>query len=166
MTKSPKTGKTFKSFFYIKKVDKLDIGNYHFISLLPHQYKLQTKIIKNRLTNKFDSCQPPEQAGFRKSFSTTDQLHYIKIVVEKCIEHKIQNFWLSRAMSSIPGTKQSKDWLQIKKYFELYLQSGHTESKYKRGPRSSKDQNRLGVWQVNTISPKLFTSALEDIFRN
>ncbi|XP_050449705.1 uncharacterized protein LOC126850606 [Cataglyphis hispanica] len=73
-----------------KKGDKLNIENYRLISLLPHSYKLLTKIIINRLTNKFDSYQPPEQARFRKDYSTIEQIQNIKTLIEKCTEYNVQ----------------------------------------------------------------------------
>lgn len=43
---------------------------YLLTSLLPHPYEFLTKIIFNRLTNKFDQYLSSKQAGFWKSFST------------------------------------------------------------------------------------------------
>lgn len=43
-----------------KKGDKLKLDNYRPISLVPHPYKLLTKIITNSLSNKFDNYQPVE----------------------------------------------------------------------------------------------------------
>ncbi|XP_042886328.1 uncharacterized protein LOC122262382 [Penaeus japonicus] len=48
-----------------------------------------TKIIGSRITRSLNESQPREQAGFRKSFSTTDHLHVINQLIEKCAEYKI-----------------------------------------------------------------------------
>lgn len=46
-----------------KKCDNTNIENYRPISLLTHLYKLHTKIITNRLTDKLDVYQSVKQAG-------------------------------------------------------------------------------------------------------
>ena len=59
-----------ESIILFKKGDITNIENYRPISLLSQMYKLFTRIIANRLTNKLDSYQSVEQAGFRKGYST------------------------------------------------------------------------------------------------
>lgn len=83
------TGKLPKNFCHSniillhKKGDRSDIGNYRPISLVSHIYKLFIKTIENRISSQLDSHQPPEQAGFRPAFSTTDHLHTLNQIVEK-----------------------------------------------------------------------------------
>jgi len=72
-----------------KKGDRANMENYRPISLLSIFYKLLTKIITNRLTQKFDFYQPIEQAGFRKGFSTTDHIQTLRTLIEKCNEYNI-----------------------------------------------------------------------------
>jgi len=52
-----------------KNGDNTDIENYRPISRLSHLYKLHTKIITNRLTNKLDTYQPVEKAELRKGLA-------------------------------------------------------------------------------------------------
>ena len=52
-------------------------------------YKLFTKIITTRLEKKLDENQPREQAGFRRKYSTTDSIHAINQLKEKCREYNI-----------------------------------------------------------------------------
>ena len=59
-----------------KKGDISNIENYRPISLLSQMYKLFTRTIANRLTNKLDSYQPVEQAGFRKGYSIYGAISY------------------------------------------------------------------------------------------
>ena len=51
--------------------------------------KLFTKIITTRLEKKLDENQPREQAGFRSKYSTTDHIHAINQLKEKCCEYNI-----------------------------------------------------------------------------
>ena len=51
-------------------------------------YKLFTKIT-TRLEKKLDENQPREQAGFRSKYSTTDHMHAINQLKEKCREYNI-----------------------------------------------------------------------------
>lgn len=73
-----------------KKGDNTDIENYRPISLLCHLHKLLMRIITNRITPKFDQYQPVEQAGFRKGYSTLDQLQTLKLLLEKVNEYNIE----------------------------------------------------------------------------
>lgn len=62
-----------------KKGDKLNISNYHPVSLLSHP-----SLIQISYSQKFDDYQPWEQAGFRKGCSTIEQVQNIKTLIEKC----------------------------------------------------------------------------------
>ena len=66
---------------FFKKGNIKDIKNY--------MYKLFTKIITTRLEKKLDENQTREQAGFRNKYSTTDHIHAINQLKEKCHEYNI-----------------------------------------------------------------------------
>ena len=87
----PKTRKEANNFYgdIFKKGNRKDIKNYRPICLLSNMYKLFTKIITTRLENKLDENQPREQAGFRSKYSTTDHIHAINQLKEKCREYNI-----------------------------------------------------------------------------
>ena len=74
---------------FFKKGNRKDIKNYRPICLLSNMYKLFTKIITTRLEKKLDENQPREQAGFRSKYSTTDHIHAINQLKEKCREYNI-----------------------------------------------------------------------------
>ncbi|KAK6041107.1 hypothetical protein COOONC_21388 [Cooperia oncophora] len=62
------------------------------ISCLSTLYKVLTRIFTDRLTATIEekSILPPEQAGFRKHFSTIDHIHTINMITEKCHEFNIE----------------------------------------------------------------------------
>ena len=74
---------------FFKKGNRKDIKNYRPICLLSNMYKLFTKIITTRLEKKLDENQPREQAGFRSNYFTTDHIHAINQLKEKCCEYNI-----------------------------------------------------------------------------
>ena len=74
---------------FFKKGNRKDIKNYRPICLLSNMYKLFTKIITTRLEKKLDENQPREQARFRRKYSTTDHIHAINQLKEKCREFNI-----------------------------------------------------------------------------
>ena len=74
---------------FFKKGDNARLKNYRPISLLSHVYKLFSRVITNRLARRFDDFQPPEQAGFRKGFSTVDDIHTLRQVIQKSEEYNL-----------------------------------------------------------------------------
>ena len=74
---------------FFKKGNIKYIKNYRPIFLLSNVYKLFTKIITTRLEKKLDENQPREQGGFRSKYSTTDHIHAINLLQEKCREYNI-----------------------------------------------------------------------------
>ena len=74
---------------FFKKGNTKDIKNYRPICFLSNMYKLFTKIITTRLEKKLDENQHREQAGFRSKYSTTDHIHAINQLKEKCREYNI-----------------------------------------------------------------------------
>ena len=71
-----------------KKGDVKDIKNYRPISLLPHTYKVFTRIILARMQRELDENQPREQARFRAGFRTSDHLHTLSQIIEKAKEYR------------------------------------------------------------------------------
>uniref|UniRef100_A0A914Y5R3 Reverse transcriptase domain-containing protein n=1 Tax=Panagrolaimus superbus TaxID=310955 RepID=A0A914Y5R3_9BILA len=64
-----------KTILLYKKGNRLDIGNYRPISLLPVLYKILTRVIADRVQTSAENTHalPPEQAGFRRTYSTRIQ---------------------------------------------------------------------------------------------
>ena len=153
-----------------KKGNTSDIKNYRPISLLPIIYKVFSCILLQQILQTLDFYQPREQAGFRASFSTIDHLHVINHLQEKAHEYSISLCFAlvdyEKAFDSIEfepifhalkNHGVDKAYLDIIKY--LYHEATsvihlHTDSKKFRLQR--------GVRQGDNISPRLFTSCLQD----
>jgi len=72
-----------------KSGDRNKIDNYRPITLNTTTGKIFSKLIQARIYPLLDSQQPPEQAGFRKSYSTIEQLHTVNQLIEKGNEYQI-----------------------------------------------------------------------------
>lgn len=159
-----------------KKGDNTNIENYRPISLLSHLYKLLTKIITNRLTNKLDAYQPVEQAGFRKGFSTIDHLQSIRTLIEKTTEYNVPLHLafidFHKAFDSIETWAfiQAMDDARIDSRYTNLLKNIYENAtfhvKINEDLKTDKVKVNRGVRQGDTISPKLFTLALENIFKS
>ncbi|CAD6193241.1 unnamed protein product [Caenorhabditis auriculariae] len=108
----------------------------------------QWKIIVNRLEKKLDDFQPPSQAGFRRNFCCLDHIHTLTQVVEhyrKAFDSVEINAILNSLVAAGIPTK----------YIDLI-------EKVQRG---NVDYNPTAFDKRDTISPKLFSTALEDAMR-
>ena len=136
-------------------------------------YKLFTKIITTRLEKKLDGNQPREQAGFRSKYSTTDHIHAINQVKEKCREYNIplcvafvdyekafDSVQTQAILTSLQEQGIEDVYIEILK--DIYTDSSVTVHLHKEG---EKIRIKRGVRQGDTFSPKLFTATLESIFR-
>ena len=157
-----------------KKGDQRNLSNYRPISLLNNIYKLFTKIITNRISRTLDDNQPREQAGFRKGFSTTDHLHAVNQLIEKCAEYKIPLVVAlvdyNKAFDSveIPDVIEALQEQGVETVYVNVLQHIYKQAKsFIRLHQDSRPfQLSRGVRQGDTSSPKLFTACLEKVFRN
>ena len=62
--------------------------NYRTISLISHPSKVMLKIILNRLKPQAEKIIAEEQAGFRATKSTTEQIFSLQILCEKHLQHQ------------------------------------------------------------------------------
>ena len=68
----------------------MDVNNYRPISLASSIMKVFMSLLKNKCYKELDAHQRPEQAGFRKGYSTTDHLQAINQLVEKAREFNLE----------------------------------------------------------------------------
>lgn len=157
----------------LKKGNADDINNYRPISILSTIYKVFSKIILIRITQCLDEQQPPEQAGFRRGYSTTDHLHTMQQLIEKTNEYKLPLFIafidFQKAFDSINHQyvwqallKDGVDMRYINTIKKIYELSSARIKLDQLGSAFSIDN---GVKQGDCMSPKLFNSVLEHVFR-
>jgi len=60
--------------------------------LNPHASKILVKIIQGRLATHMEREMSVEQAGFRKSRGTSDQIANIRFIIEKAMEYGKRKF--------------------------------------------------------------------------
>ena len=156
-----------------KKGDIENIKNYRPISLLPVVYKIFTKIINNRLATTLDESQPREQAGFRSGYSTMDHIQVIREVISRTKEYAqplaIAFIDYEKAFDSVyPEAvidalyQQGIDPAYIATLTNIYREAQAVVNLHEVSPEFSTTK---GVRQGDSISPKLFTATLENVFR-
>ncbi|MBF2463452.1 reverse transcriptase family protein [Listeria welshimeri] len=159
---------------FFKKGDKTLLKNYRPITLLSHVYKLFSRVVTNRLAIKLDEYQPPEQAGFRKGYSTIDHIHTVRQIIQKTEEYN-QPLCMAfvdyeKAFDSIEtwAVLESLQRCQIDwRYIEVMrcLYNAATMTVQIQDQRTRPIRLHRGVRQGDVISPKLFTNAMEDVFK-
>ena len=146
--------------------------NYRPVCLL-NSYKVLTKVLTKRLEKTLDENQPREQAGFRSRYSATDHIHVLKQLKEKCQKYNIpiciafvdyekasDSVQTHTVLTSLQ--EQGIEDVYIQLMNDIYINSSMTVQIHKE---SNKINIRRGVRQGDNISPKLFSAALESIFR-
>lgn len=171
--KIPKDWTNAEIILLHKKGDITKLENYRPISLLQQIYKLFTKVITKRITTKLDFYQPVEQAGFRSGFSTNDHLQVIRSLIEKHTEYKIDIALAfvdyEKAFDSVEiwAILEALDKSRIDFRYSRIIKHiyEHATSSVRLHEKTNKFKLERGVRQGDTISPKLFTLALENIFK-
>jgi hypothetical protein len=170
LRKLPSSWKNAVVILLHKKGDTTDIKNYRPISLLPIMYKVFSHILLRRMLPTLDFHQPREQAGFRAGFSTIDHLHVINQLQEKSNEYNIPLCLAfvdyEKAFDSIEFQplfdalqNQGVDQVYISILKDLYQ---NATSVLRLHTDSDKFQLHRGARQGDNISPRLFTSCLQD----
>ncbi|KAI5752725.1 hypothetical protein M8J77_019818 [Diaphorina citri] len=169
----PKQWKLSKIILIHKKGPKEDVSNYRPISLSSCLYKLYAKIIQKRMRKKIDEAQPPEQAGFRSSFSTTDNLQTMGQLLEKSREYQLElSIAVVDYVKAFDSIFQDSIWKSLKKIDmdDIYIQT--LKELYKCKAFISLDRTgrefdvKRGTKQGCPLSAELFNTVLELIFGN
>ena len=90
MLLTPDEWKKVKIKVIHKKGDVEDVSNYHPTCSLPAMYKLFWTILYGRFFPMLDQKQAEDQAGFRKTYQTTDHLATYRLIEQKCQEWRIK----------------------------------------------------------------------------
>ncbi|KAK6727658.1 hypothetical protein RB195_005384 [Necator americanus] len=171
--KVPIQWKTSNTVLLYKKGDPHDIGNCRPICLLSVIYKLFSRVILNRIEKVLDEGQPCERAGFRKGSSTIDHIHTFSKLIEVSREYKmplcLTFIDLKKPFDSVE-TDAAVETLDNQgvptQYIKLLreLCSNFTTGISPFYKNVIIDVKR-GFGQGDTISPKLFTSTIENAVR-
>ena len=152
-----------------------DIKNYWPISLLPHLYKVFTRVILARIEKELEWKQPREQAGFRAGFRTSDHLHTLSQLIEKAKEYQFDLCLgfidYEKAFDSLDHLallQALEDQITDKKYISLVkaIYKDPSARIHLEDDKTNIIKILKGVRQGDPISPKLFTAALERVFSN
>ncbi|KAK6740728.1 hypothetical protein RB195_008899 [Necator americanus] len=172
--KIPDQWKTSRTVLIHKKGDREDLRNYRPICLLSVLYKVFTKIILTRISRTLDEAQPQEQAGFRQGFSCSDHNQTVSRVIEICREYR-----LPIVLTFVEHEKEF-DSVEANAILSALVDQG-VDASYVRKLANCCDRctTRIqffhrpltipigkGVRQGDTISPKLFTAALQWIMKS
>ncbi|KAK6761527.1 hypothetical protein RB195_022555 [Necator americanus] len=148
----PDQWKTSRTVLIHKKSDREDLRNYRPICLLSVLYKVFTKIILTRISRTLDEAQPQEQAGFRKGFSCLDHIQTVSRVIER-----ETNAILSALVD------QGVDASYVRTLANCY---DRCTTRIQLFQRPLTIPIGKGVREGDTISPKLFTTALQWIMKS
>ena len=170
----PDQWRNWRTAILHKKGDRDDLRNYRPISLLSVLYKLFTKIILARISQTPDEAQPYEQVGFRQGFSCMDHIQTVAKVIEVCREYHLPLVLTfvdyEKAFDSVETNAilsalvdQGVDSSYIRTLADCYRCCSTSIQLFQRPINIPIGK---GVRQGDTISPKLFTAALQWVMKS
>ena len=161
-----------KTILLFKKGDPQMVQNYRPISLLPAIYKCFTKTLDERIQSQLEATQDVEQAGFRRGFSTIEQIHAVTEVIEKADEYNLPLYLLfvdfEKAFDSV---EVNAVWQSLQQAAVHPSVIGVMQNIYKQSRsevhldgRKIEIETRRGVRQGDSTSPKFFNACLQMVF--
>ncbi|KAK6729781.1 hypothetical protein RB195_006684 [Necator americanus] len=174
----PDQWKTSQTVLIHKKGDREDLRNYRAICLLSVLYTVFTKIILTRISRTLDEAQPQEKAGFRQGFSCFDHIQTVPRVIKVCRKYRLP------LVLTFVDYEKTFDSIETNAILSALVDQG-MDASYVRTLANCYDRctTRIqlfhnliiipltipignGVRQGDTISPKLFTAALQWIMKS
>jgi hypothetical protein len=155
-----------------KKGSALQIQNYRPIALLSVVYKTFTKVLERRMEKTLDANLSREQAGFRKSFSTTEHILTVEEMIQRSREYPMPLYLAfvdyEKGFDSVEFSSvwNALDCHGVPQPIVNTIRSIYRKAVVKlRITGEDVEINvRRGVRQGDTISPKLFAACLDKLF--
>ncbi|GBP53971.1 Retrovirus-related Pol polyprotein from type-2 retrotransposable element R2DM; Endonuclease [Eumeta japonica] len=140
----------------------------------PPPCRIKANDVLSPITSTLDENQPKEQAGFRSKYSTVDHIHVLRQILQKYNEYN-KKYYLgfvdyNKAFDSL---EHDYIWEALRsqgvqeKYIRI-LMNIYSKSTAPIRLKTTGEEFPIekGVRQGDPVSPKLFSAALEMIFRN
>ncbi|KAK6757667.1 hypothetical protein RB195_015465 [Necator americanus] len=156
------------------EIDRENLRNYRLTCLLSVLYKVFTKITLTRMSRTLDEAQPQEQAGFRQRFSCLDHIQTVSRVIEVCQEYRLPLVLTFVDYEKAFDSVETNAILSALVDQGVYTSYARTLANYydrcttriQRIHRPFTIPMGKEVRQGDTISPKLFTTALQWIMES
>ena len=126
--------------------------NYRTISLISHSSKVMLKVILNRLKPQAEEIIAEEQAGFRASKSTTEQIFNLRILCEKYLQHQ-QNLYhvFIDFKKTFDRVWHAALWATMGKYNTSANLVRTTEQLYDKATSAVQMKGSIGEWFRTTV---------------
>lgn len=168
----PHQWKLSKIILIPKKGNQNNISNFRPISIISILYKIFAKIIQKRIKPTIETFQTCDQAGFRKSFATTDHILVLRELMQKATDYKFEIYLgfidFKKAFDTVSHDYMlealaraglEKGYISIIK--EIY---NNAEALVMLETLGDKFPLQRGVKQGDPLSPDLFNCTIQNVF--
>ena len=170
----PSSWKRSTTLLIHKKGDKDNIENYRPICLMSQMAKLFSRVLLNRISKKLEDGNRREQAGFRKGFSTMDNIYVLTQLIERANEYQIplailfidfrkafDSVEIKAVINALKRHAIPDSYVSLVE--ELYT---YCETEISLTDDSVRVPVKRGVKQGDVLSPTLFSATLESALRD